>query len=131
MKTIISFASLLLLSISNLNFEGVSTEADPQELIGMWKLDMTPHIPDDNQFAIMEIGKINDNTFKGIFYREGVKIQNGQLNSSTGRIYGALVSGDNSGSYNTSFYLEDGKLYGSTHAIERNFLSVWVATKEE
>jgi hypothetical protein len=131
MKNIILFASGLLLSISNLSFDGSSTEADPQELIGMWKLDMTPHIPDDNQFAIMEISKIKDNAFKGTFYREGVKIQNGQLNTSTGRIYGALISGDNSGSYNTSFYFENGKLYGSTHAIERNFLSVWVATKEE
>jgi len=131
MKTIVSLASVLLLSISNLSFDGDSSEANPQELLGMWKLDMTPHIPDDDQFAIMEIVKIKDNEFKGTFYREGVKIQNGQLNKLTGRIYGALVSGDNSGSYNTSFYLEDGKLYGSTHAIERNFLSVWVATKED
>jgi len=131
MKTIVSLASVLLLSISNLSFDGAYAEADPQELLGMWTLDMTPHIPDDDQFAIMTIVKVKDNEFKGTFYREGVKIQNGQLNKLTGRIYGALVSGDNSGSYNTSFYLKDGKLYGSTHAIERNFLSVWVATKEE
>ncbi|MCH2215142.1 MAG: hypothetical protein MK086_08235 [Flavobacteriales bacterium] len=131
MKTIISFTSVLLFFIANLNLDGEYSEANPQELIGTWKLDMTPHKPDDDQFAMMEIVKIKDNEFKGTFYREGVKIQNGQLNSLTGRVYGALVSSDNSGSYNSSFYLEDGKLYGSTHAIDRNFLSVWVASKVE
>ncbi len=41
------------------------------------------------------------------------------------------LSGDNSGEYNTTFFYEDGKLYGSTHAIERRFLAVWIATREK
>lgn len=99
-------------------------------LIGTWKLDMTPENPNDENFAMMRIKKVKDNTLKGTFYREGVKIRDGRINTQTGTIYGALVSGDNSGDYNTSFYFKDGKLYGSTHALERGFLAVWVATKE-
>lgn len=99
-------------------------------LIGTWKLDMTPENPNDENFAMMRIKKVKDNKLKGTFYREGVKIRDGRINTQTGTIYGALVSGDNSGDYNTSFYFKDGKLYGSTHALERGFLAVWVATKE-
>lgn len=130
MKTIISFAFIILMATPNVNSEKEYSELNPEALLGLWKLDMTPQNPDDDNFAMMEIVKIKDFEFEGTFYRKGVKIQNGQLNTSTDKIYGALVSGDNSGSYNTSFYLEDGKLYGSTHAIERDFLAVWVATKE-
>ena len=36
----------------------------------------------------------------------------------------------NSGDYNTSFYLKNGKLYGSTHSLKKDFLAVWEAVKE-
>lgn len=104
---------------------------ETQVLIGTWKLDMSPQDTTDNNFAMMRIEKISGDSFEGTFYREGVKLTNGKLNTQRGIVYGALVSGDNSGSYNTSFYLKDGKLYGSTHAIDRNFLAVWIATKTE
>lgn len=101
------------------------------ELIGTWTLDMSPQDTTDSNFAMMRIDKIDGSGFSGTFYREGVELQSGQLNTQRGIVYGALVSGDNSGTYNTSFYLKDGKLYGSTHALGRNFLSVWIATKEK
>lgn len=99
-------------------------------LLGSWKLDMTPTNADDSNFALMEITSVKDNKMKGTFYRKGVKLKNGQINTQTDMIYGALISSDNSGSYNTSFYFKDGKLYGTTHAVDRDFLSVWVATKQ-
>jgi hypothetical protein len=102
----------------------------PDVLIGEWKLDMSPQDQTDNNFAMMRIESVDDNVLKGTFYREGVAIQKGQINTQRGIVYGALVSGDNSGLYNTTFYFEDGKLYGSTHALDRNFLSVWIAEKE-
>lgn len=100
-----------------------------QELIGEWQLDMSPQNPDDENFAKMIVREVSDGSFTGIFYRDGVRIREGRLNQQTGTLYGALVSGDNSGVYNTAFYLKDGKLYGSTHAIGRGFLSVWVGEK--
>ena len=113
-------------TISNLD---ITTEKDTSVLIGEWKLDMTPQDDTDDNFAMMRIEKIKDYSFKGVFYREGVKIREGQLNTQSDFIYGALISGDNSGEYNSTFYYKDGMLYGSTHAIGRGFLSVWTATK--
>lgn len=98
-------------------------------LVGEWQLDMTPDNPDDSNFAKMIIRRVSDGSFTGTFYRDGVRIQEGRINQQTDRLYGALVSGDNSGRYATAFYHEDGKLYGSTHAIEREFLSVWVGVR--
>jgi hypothetical protein len=102
-----------------------------QVLVGEWQLDMSPQNTNDDNFAMMEIKSINEKTFKGTFYRKGVKIREGRINTQTGVIYAALVSGDNSGEYNTSFYYQDGKLYGSTHSLDRDFLAVWVATKKQ
>jgi len=98
-------------------------------LVGTWNLDMSPENKSDENFAIMEITKVTDNSIEGFFYRKGVEIQEGRINTQTGIIYAALVSGDNSGSYNTAFYLKDDILYGTTHSINRDFLSVWTAIK--
>ena len=106
-----------------------STETSPEVLLGEWKLDMSPQNKTDNNFAMMRITGVENAKLEGTFYREGVKLKNGQINTQTETLYGALTSGDNSGSYNTSFYLKDGKLYGTTHAIDRGFLAVWIAEK--
>lgn len=125
MKLLFTFTIAILL----LGSETMAQDS-PEVLIGKWKLDMSPHKSDDNNFAMMEIKSVKDGKMSGIFYREGVKLKNGNINTLTGKIYGAL-SGENSGSYNTSFYYEDGKLYGTTHAVDRDFLAVSVATKDD
>jgi len=105
------------------------TLPDTQTLVGVWKLDMSPDDPLDDNFAMMNITKVDGNSFEGEFYREGVKITNASINAQTGIVYGALVSGDGSGKYNSTFYLKNGRLYGTTHALERDFLAVWTADK--
>ncbi|MEM6632736.1 MAG: hypothetical protein AAF694_23900 [Bacteroidota bacterium] len=126
---------LLMLFTSYAAFQALSqnpshAQADPEVLIGTWKLDMTPQNSSDENWAMMRVKKVSDKGFQGTFYREGVKIREGKLNTQTGTLYGALISGDNSGEYNSTFYYKEGKLYGSTHAVDREFLSVWTATKE-
>ena len=125
----------LLFCFSAFSFSSTTTAQSPnptpEVLLGEWKLDMTPMDNTDGNFAMMRIIKIDENKFQGIFYREGVIIKEGRLNTQTDVIYGALVSGDNSGKYNSTFYYKDGMLYGSTHAIDRDFLAVWTATKVE
>ena len=106
-----------------------STDVDLNVLIGKWKLDMSPQDKTDSNFAMMNITKVEGNTFEGEFYREGVKITNAQINTQLGVVYGALVSGDNSGTYNTTFVYKNGMLEGTTHSIDKKFLSVWTATK--
>jgi hypothetical protein len=104
---------------------------DLNVLVGKWKLDMTPENKTDSIYADMEITKVTNNSLEGFFYREGVEIQEGRINIQTGIIYAALISGDNSGQYNTAFYYKDGFLFGTTHSLSRDFLSVWSATKLE
>ncbi|QLG44687.1 hypothetical protein [Costertonia aggregata] len=128
MKIIYVLLFSLLVPIPD-NIKAQSTDIDLNVLVGQWKIDMSPQDKTDGNFAMMNITKIEGYTFKGEFYREGVKIRNAQINSQLGVIYGALVSGDNSGIYNTSFYYKDGMLHGTTHSVNKNFLAVWTATK--
>lgn len=123
----------LLLAILLITLFGYAQEKllDLNQLIGSWELDLTPDNQSDSKFAIMRIDQIDNNLVEGIFYRKGVKITEGRTNTQSGKIYVALVSGDNSGNYNTSFYLENGKLYGSTHSLKKDFLSVWIAKKTQ
>lgn len=128
MKTLTVLLTCLIVTLSN-DFKNKEEKADVNRLLGEWRLDMSPQDKTDSNFAMMKITKINNMTFQGEFYRNGVEIRNGQINIQLGVIYGALISGDNSGEYNTTFYLEDGILHGSTHSVQRGFLSVWTATK--
>jgi hypothetical protein len=128
-KGIVKLFAIMLLSTTGLMAQEESP--DLTQLLGSWKLDMSPSDTSDDNFAHMEITAIDENTLEGTFYRKGVEIQVGKVNTQSGRVYAALISGDNSGTYHTSFYFEDGLLYGSTHAIDRGFLAVWIATKEK
>ena len=130
MKIINVLLFSLLVSIP-ISIRAQSIDVDLDVLVGKWKLDMSPQDKTDSNFAMMNITKIEGNTLKGEFYREGVKIRNAQINTQLEVIYGALVSGDNSGIYNTTFYYKDGVLYGTTHSIDKNFLAVWTAIKSK
>ncbi|WP_299218019.1 hypothetical protein [uncultured Aquimarina sp.] len=127
--TILKKVSLLILFITSFSSFSQESNKDLQLLIGEWQLDMSPQDKTDANFAMMRIDKIDASSIQGTFYREGVEMKEGRVNIQLDVIYVALISGDNSGSYNTSFYYKDGKLYGSTHAVERGFLAVWIAEK--
>ena len=118
--------SFLFIPIS---IQAQSTDLDVNVILGKWKLDMSPEDKTDSNFAMLNIISIEGNSFKGEFYREGVKIEEGRITTSEGIIYAALISGDNSGTYNTSFYFKDDMLYGSTHSLGKDFLAVWNAIK--
>ena len=124
MKTFFSILIVLLVLTNH-----SQAQEKPEVLLGKWKIDMSPEDPSDSNFAMMVISSVGKNSIEGTFYREGVKIREGRLQVSGGIIYGALVSGDNSGTYNTSFHHKEGVLYGTTHSIDKDFLAVWKATK--
>ena len=117
MKTILFITSFFLFVFSsNINTdlkipsENISETAtmDIKLLKGNWKIDLSPENDSDNNFAKMIITDVGDNSLEGYFYRDEVKIREGRVNTKRGIIYGALVSGDNSGIYNTSFYYKNG-----------------------
>ena len=129
MKTLYVVLFCLVASLP-ITVKGQSANLDLNVIVGNWKIDLSPHDKTDGNFAKMVITEVGENSFNGFFYRDCVKIQEGRINTQRGIIYAALVSGDNSGTYNTSFYYKDGLLYGSTHSIGKDFLAVWIATKE-
>ena len=100
-------------------------------MLGTWQIDLSPEDKSDNNFAMMRITKIDNKTFEGDFYRDGVEMRNAKINTQLDLIYGALISGDASGTYHSAFYYDNGVLHGTTHAINRNFLSVWTASKRK
>lgn len=126
MKTIYAI-SICLITILSTNIEYKKEKIDV--ILGTWKIDMSPQDKTDANFAMMKITKVKEQSFEGEFYRKGVKIKKGKLNTQLGIIYGALISGDGTGEYNTTFYFKNDVLYGTTHAVDRDFLSVWTATK--
>jgi len=139
MKILILCSSLaLFVFINNLSPESNRIPKNTTETItidlsllkGDWKLDLSPENDSDTNFAQMTITSIDENSLEGTFYREGVKIREGRINTQRGILYAALVSGDNSGIYNTSFYYKEGILYGTTHSVDKDFLAVWTATKK-
>ena len=108
------------------------TTTNPSDVLkGTWQIDLTPNDTTDSNFATMTDQNIDDSQFFGEFYRTGVAIQKGQLNISNGKVYGALISADGTGQYATSFHYDGAKLHGTTHALDREFLAVWTATKQE
>ncbi len=131
MKKVYVFISFFVLYNITISYAQISSNQNVDALLGNWKIDMSPSDKSDNNYAIMIIDKVSNNSIEGTFYREGVKIREGRVNTLNSNIYVALVSGDNSGDYNTSFYLKNGKLYGSTHSLKKDFLAVWEATKEK
>lgn len=124
----IPFLFVLSLFLTTFTVQG-QERPDTRVLEGYWKLDMSPENATDSNFAQMIITTVSNGALSGSFYRDGVAIREGRINTQTGTIHAALVSGDGTGQYNTAFYYKDGKLYGTTHALGRDFLSVWTATK--
>ena len=80
MKTISFFLTGILL----LCFYGSDQDAsqiDTTVLLGTWTLDMTPENTSDANFATMKINNVGKNMLEGFFYREGVKIRHGRINT--------------------------------------------------
>lgn len=93
MKTIqILITALCLVSINTIQSQSKAKSVDLDVLIGTWKLDMSPQDIIDSNFATMKITKVTNNSIEGEFYRDGVKIREGRINTQLGIIYGALIN---------------------------------------
>lgn len=128
MKKTLIFLSLVLILIGSTAQN--PSNIDPfSELVGTWKLDLTPGDLTDDVFTEMVIKAIDPDAVKGEFYYS--KMRKGQVNISYEGVYFAFVTNDGSGDYNTCGMYKNGELSGSTHSLGRDFLSVWTAVKVE
>lgn len=103
----------------------------PSDLVGTWQVDLRP-TPDSDayyqDFIIKELD-VDEGKITGIFYFSEIK--ESAINTDWDKIVISFVTEDNSGFYNTTVVVEDGKMSGTTHSIGREFVSVWTAEKKD
>ena len=101
-------------------------KSDPSQLIGTWKVDLRPTPDADPYLVNMTITSVDPDagTFEGTFY-SGAKMTSTQFNVEWSGVSFAFVTQDGQTEYATQGTLRGGRLSGTTHAISRDFLSVW------
>jgi hypothetical protein len=99
----------------------------PEDLVGEWRVDLRPGPNASAYFQTLVISKVDGTNVTARFYDSDVK--HGRLNRDWGDVRFAFVTYDASGPYHTSGRLVRGRLEGTTHAIGRDFLSVWTAER--
>lgn len=101
---------------------------DAQRLVGTWKVDLRPKPGDPEYFQQFVVSSVEGARFTGTFY--GAPIEQARINSDWGAVRIAFVTSDQSGPYNHSATLVDGRLEGLTNSTGRDFLSFWSATRQ-
>ncbi len=99
------------------------------QLLGDWQVDLTPADRADDVYALLRFAQIDDAHFTGAFYHADVPMRQSRLQWQSGVLYGAFVTADASGEYHSSFRFQNGQLSGTTHALQRDFLSVCSAQR--
>ncbi len=105
----------------------VTPSAEP--LIGAWRVDLTNKPGDQAYYAEMVVTAVTDDRIAGAFY--GSPMEKGRITRDWGTVRFAFVTRDGGGGvYNHSGELVDGRLLrGLSHALDRDFLSVWTADR--
>ncbi len=101
---------------------------DPQALLGTWKVDLRPKPGEPDYFKEFVVKEVTGKTFKGTFY--DTEFENGHINADWDTVYFAFTTGDKSGLYAHSGAIRNGRLEGLSHAVGREFLSVWKAERK-
>jgi hypothetical protein len=130
--------TLLLAFAMTMPMLGVPAHADPSTIapvpadtiIGPWRVDLTAS-PSEGKagryYTDMVITSVEGNRITGTFY--GSAMEHGRINRSWGSVRFAFITRDGGGgTYHHSGEFVDGRLIrGLSHAIDRDFLSVWTA----
>ena len=106
-----------------------SQPAEPNQLLGTWEIDLRP-TPDAapylKEFVVTELVQ---GSMKGRFY--DTSFTNGRINTDWGKVYFGFTTQDGSGSYYTSGYVSEGKLYGVTYSEGRGFVLPWFSVRKK
>lgn len=105
------------------------TPADPDQLLGAWRIDLRPSAEADPYTVIMNIESIDEGRITGTFYN-GSPISDGLVSTSWGVTRFAFTTSDGTGQYDTTGTLRNGILKGTTRSRGRDFLMEWNGTAE-
>ena len=107
---------------------GAGAQTPAEALVGAWTVDLRP-APEAAYYAVpFVVEAATDSTMEATFY--GSPVREAVLNGAWGEVRFAFVTSDGGTTYHTTGILHDGWLEGTTHAIERGFLSYWTATRD-
>lgn len=106
------------------------TPVSAEPLLGQWRVDLTATPAEGTKgryYTDMVVESVQGDRIAGTFY--GSRMENGRINRSWGGIRFAFITRDGGGGvYHHSGEMVDGRLIrGLSHAIDRDFLSVWTA----
>ncbi len=130
MRTLLPLAAALLFAgpLRAQHTAPAHDNAGSAALLGTWRLDLrpTPDSPPVEQELV--VASVDGDSIVGTFYRS--RIQNADFNGAWGPLHVAFTTSDGSGVYHHHAVLvAPGRLEGTTHALGRNFLSVWRAAR--
>lgn len=97
-------------------------------LVGKWVIDLRPTATADAYLKDFTITDYSNKSLSGIFY--DTPFENGKIHTDWGKIYFSFTTGDNSGTYFHSGYVENGKIYGTSFSEGRGFIMPWSGIKK-
>jgi hypothetical protein len=97
-------------------------------LTGEWSVDLRLSLDDAPYAQPMEIAVDSDGVVSGRFY--GSPIESGKCGMAQGRTCIAFRTRDNSGPYQHSACMVDGKLVGQSWSEGRGFVNPWTAERK-
>ena len=97
-------------------------------LTGEWSVDLRLSLDDAPYAQPMEIAVDSDGVVSGRFY--GSPIESGKRGTAQGRTCIAFRTRDNSGPYQHSACMVDGKLVGQSWSEGRGFVNPWTAERK-
>lgn len=130
LAVISTFAIAAAVSPSGATAPVVVAPVSAEPLLGQWRVDLTSSPSEGvkgRYYTDMVIDSVKGDRVTGTFY--GSRMENGRINRSWGGIRFAFITRDGGGGvYHHSGEMVDGRLVrGLSHAIDRDFLSVWTA----
>lgn len=118
---------LVLLCTLNAVHADKKSETNKNLFVGTWKLDLRPTPDAEPYYQNFEL-KMVKGKIKGKFYN--TEIENVVFNDAWEHPTIAFTTTDGSSTYHTVGRIENGILKGTTHAIGRDFLSIWSGERE-
>jgi hypothetical protein len=114
-------------------FQRESSEMTKQrllkDLMATWTLDLRPTPQSDSYLKEFVLSSFEEEKLNGTFY--GTDFKDGKINCDWGKIYFSFTTGDNSGPYFHTGYVENGKIYGTSYSEGRGFMIPWFGEKKK
>lgn len=98
-------------------------KVNPDKALGTWVIDLRPTPESEPYLKDFKFTKIDSTRFDGEFY--GYPFSGGFLNTDWDKIYFAFTTGDQSGTYYHSGYIEGDKVYGMSLNENRKLMLPW------